>query len=561
MHNSPPQSSPLLSNLSSIITTQGYISPSIENLSFLMNSSPTIKNLLTFSLNALSNYNSLKQAKSSLSFYNLYQDKIQHYHNLKQTKENKLKELQSKRQLLSKLKSKKAELLSTNRSLLSTINAHSNKETFSNIKAKILSLGQLKVTSLLKQLNNFAALENVKYDHCYFGKDYHNKAITTQNTVEFDINQHLQNTSHELSIINNDSLLSNVNDTTSQPVPLPKLSVDDVMKYTPITQDAYAKEIQQKLRVLMQHKSSSSSNNDDAISLSTCSNNNNCINDITNTFKDIVNAVITDIQKEEERISLQYNETAETYNDAIASTQSENKTLITTHNIPQAHIQIIKQLTLGKIFKDLSRSYQQFNDVADEFELPKCFISKDTPLKFAHLANIIKTYKKLLMRTDGFILKRLLPLGVCLEDKCTDMWNVIHTENDYFIKMNYNTFTNNNNNTICDINDYKYDKHILKEFNVYSKYDIYTYFCKYLYHYKYMNTCSTNIKRKTDLIYNNKYYQTFLKQSKDTLKEVETFIKGVNYNQEYKLMYNKSLIPQMAMLINEFKDIKYISYS
>jgi hypothetical protein len=141
------------------------------------------------------------------------------------------------------------------------------------------------------------------------------------------------------------------------------------------------------------------------------------------------------------------------------------------------------------------------------------------------------------------------------------MWNVIHTENDYFIKMNYNTFTNNNNNTICDISDYKYDKHRLKEFNVYSKYDIYTYFCKYLYHYKYMNTCSTNIKRKTDLIYNNKYYQTFLKQSKDTLKEVETFIKGVNYNQEYKLMYNKSLIPQMEMLINEFKDIKYISYS
>ena len=76
-----------------------------------------------------------------------------------------------------------------------------------------------------------------------------------------------------------------------------------------------------------------------------------------------------------------------------------------------------------------------------------------------------------------------------------------------------------------------------------------------------MNTCNTNIKRKTDLIYNNKHYQTYLKQSKDTLKEVETFIKGVNYNQEYKLMYNKSLIPQMEMLINEFKDIKYISYS
>ena len=560
MHNPPPQPSPILSHLSSIITTQGYISPSLESLSFLMNSSPTINNLLTFSLNALSNYSSLKQAKSSLSFYTLYQDKIQHHHNLKQTKETKLKHLQSKRQVLSLLKSKKAELASTNRSLLSTITAHSNKETFSNIKAKILSLGQLKLSSLLKQLNTFAALENVKYDHCYFGNDYHNKAITTRNAVEFDINQHLQNTSHELSIINNDSLLSNVNDTTSQPVPLPKLSIDDVMKYTPITQDAYAKEIQQKLRVLMQHKSSPS-NEDDAISLSTCSNNNNCNSDINNTFKDIVNAVITDIQKEEERISLQYNETAETYNNAITSAQRENKTLLTTRNVPQAHIQIIKRLALGKIFKDLSRSYQQFNDVADEFELPRCFISKDTPLKFVHLANVIKTYKKLLMRTDGFILKRLLPLGVCLEDKCTDMWNVIHTENDYFIKMNYNTFTNNNNNTHCDINEYKYDKHILKEFNVYSKYDIYTYFCKYLYHYKYITTCSNNIKRKTDLIYNNKHYQTYMKQSKETLKEVEAFVNGVNYNQEYKLMYNKTLIPCMEMLINEFKDIKYISYS
>ena len=524
-----------------------------------MNSSPTINNLLTFSLNTLSNYSSLKQAKSSLSFYTLYQDKIRHHQALKQAKESKLQHLQSKRQVLSALKSKKAELASANRALLSTITEHSNKETFSNIKAKILSLGQLKLTALSKQLSNFASLENVKYDHCYFGNDYHNKAITTQNAVEFDINQHLLHTSHELSIVNNDSLLSSVNDTTSQPVPLPKLSVEDVMKYTPITQDAYAKEIQQKLRVLMQHKSSS--NEDDAISLSACSNNNNCNSDMTNTFKDIVNAVIAEIQKEEERISLQFNETAETYNDAIASVQRENQTLITMHSVPQGHVQIIKQLALGKVFKDLSRSYQPFNDVADEFELPRCFISKDTSLKFAHLANVVKTYKKLLMRTDGFILKRLLPLGVCLEDKCTDMWNVIQTENDYFMKMNYNTFSNSDSSTNCDISDYKYDKHILKEFNVYSKYDVYTYFCKYLHHYKYISTCSNDIKRKTDMVYNNKQYQMYMKQGKEILKDVEAFVRGVNFGQEYKLFYDKTLLPHMEILINEFKDIKYISYS
>ena len=123
--------------------------------------------------------------------------------------------------------------------------------------------------------------------------------------------------------------------------------------------------------------------------------------------------------------------------------------------------------------------YVKFEDNIEEFILPKCFIENDTSEKISFYQNVLITYRKFLSRTDNFIIKRLFPLGILLEEKYTDFINSIQTEIDYFVKLNLNSLKKNQLYSIQDyynnkfsLKKYKYDKNILSAFNIHCKYDL-----------------------------------------------------------------------------------------
>lgn len=556
---------------------KGYVLPSKQNVSLLL-ANKEISKVLLFCKEHIEKYKENKAIKDKLKFYQMYQDKIANLYSLTEKKKKLTDLLKAKKEKLIQLKKDKELLSSKNDSILQVIHKKQNDELLSDIKCKIITIATNPITELFNSIDKYLFIENYKYDHCYFGKNNHNNAIKShENDKPFNINEYINEASSHISLINQSSLLqqssmSNTSKTQNniQLVPLPKMIKEEIEQYTQFTQDEYLDEITKMLYTLSLAKDSKDKN---ALSLSLSSiksnnttKNNEILNENKSIFTSIINRFNEEIQKEEKDLSVSYNENKKNcyYNEI----EEENNKLIKLYHIPQEIIKKINDVVRKKLAKDIMNEYVKFEDNIEEFILPKCIIENDTSEKISFYQNVLITYRKFLSRTDNFIIKRLFPLGILLEEKYTDFINSIQTEIDYFVKLNLNCLKKNQLYSQKDyfsnklsLKKYKYDKNILSVFNIHSKYDLISLYFKLKDKETQKEKSNDEIKAITDIIYSKTSYVKDIKSSNDSVKGIDNFIKGYNFEQEYKIFPHYESLEIAKELIGQYYNIDHILYS
>ena len=555
---------------------KGYVLPSKQNVSLLL-ANKDISKVLLFCKEHIEKYMKNKAIKDKLKFYQMYQDKIANLYSLSEKKKKLAELFKAKKEKLLQLKRDKEILSSKNDCILQVIHKKQNDELLSDIKCKIITIATNPITELFNSIDKYPFIENFKYDHCYFGKNNHNNAIKAhENDKPFNINEYINEASSHISLINQSSLLqqSSISNTSktqnSQLVPLPKMTTEEIEKYTQFTQDEYLDEVTKMLYTLSLAKESKDKN---ALSLSLSSiksnnttKNNEILNENKSIFTSIINRFNEEIQKEEKDLSVSYNENKK--NCFYSEIEEENNKLIKVYHIPQEVIKTINDIVRKKLAKDIMNEYVKFEDNIEEFILPKCFIENNTSEKISFYQNVLITYRKFLSRTDNFIIKRLFPLGILLEEKYTDFINSIQTEIDYFVKLNLNSLKKNQLYSIQDyynnkfsLKKYKYDKNILSAFNIHCKYDLISLYFKTKDKETQNEKNNDEIKSITDIIYSKTSFVKDMKSSNDSMKDIDDFIKEYNFEQEYKLFPHYESTQIAKDLLDLFYNVDHILYS
>lgn len=567
----------LVDRIIEINKNKGYVLPSKQNISLLLNN-PEVKKVFQFCVEKFEQYQTKKKIKEKIHFYKLYQDKISLLYEQNKKKETLLKILEEKKELLNKIKQQKKELSESSTNMLHVINDNQKEELLSDIKNKIISIATTPMNNLLNSFDKFQFIENFKYDHCYFGKNKHNEPISEKENEKgnFNIMNYINEAASHISLINQSSLLqqSNMTNTSNntnnnQLVPLPKLSPEDIVKYTQLTQEDFFDQINQILKQLTLI-TEDKKDNALTLSLSSVQSKNTSVIDKEKQeenkkiFKKIIQNFTEELQKEEKEISALFNKNKKI--DLISEISKENAQLIKAYHISPKIVQIINDIVRKKLAKDIVNEYHKFEDSIEEFSLPKCFIDKDTNDKIMFYHNVMRTYKRFVLRTDNFINKRLFPLGLMLEEKYTDFINTIQTEFDYFIKLQLKHLKQNQDNTNLQQNKYslskfKYDKLILSSLNISSKYDIFSLFFKYYYQLDKIEKQREKNKIETDSIYTNSDYLSYIQIFENCIPQIEKFLNNFNFNQEYKLFPNDNLVKETQLLFDEYKNINHIIYS
>lgn len=567
----------LVERIIEINKNKGYVLPSKQNIILLLNN-PEVKKVFQFCVEKFEQYQTKKKIKEKIHFYKLYQDKISLLYEQNKKKETLLKILEEKKELLNKIKQQKKELSESNTNMLHVINDNQKEELLSDIKNKIISIATTPMNNLLNSFDKFQFIENFKYDHCYFGKNKHNEPISEKENEKgnFNIMNYINEAASHISLINQSSLLqqSNMTNTSNnsnnnQLVPLPKLSPEDIVKYTQLTQEDFFDQINQILKLLTLI-TGDKKDNALTLSLSSVQSKNTSVIDKEKQeenkkiFKKIIQNFTEELQKEEKEISALFNKNKKI--DLISEISKENAQLIKAYHISPKIVQIINDIVRKKLAKDIVNEYHKCEDSIEEFSLPKCFIDKDTNDKIMFYHNVMRTYKRFVLRTDNFINKRLFPLGLMLEEKYTDFINTIQTEFDYFIKLQLKHLKQNQGDINLQQNKYslskfKYDKLILSSLNISSKYDVFSLFFKYYYQLDKIEKQREKNKIETDSIYTNSDYLSYIQIFENCIPQIEKFLNDFNFNQEYKLFPNDNLVNETRLLFNEYKNINHIIYS
>lgn len=567
----------LVERIIEINKNKGYVLPSKQNIILLLNN-PEVKKVFQFCVEKFEQYQTKKKIKEKIHFYKLYQDKISLLYEQNKKKETLLKILEEKKELLNKIKQQKKELSESSTNMLHVINDNQKEELLSDIKNKIISIATTPMNNLLNSFDKFQFIENFKYDHCYFGKNKHNEPISEKENEKgnFNIMNYINEAASHISLINQSSLLqqSNMTNTSNnsnnnQLVPLPKLSPEDIVKYTQLTQEDFFDQINQILKLLTLI-TGDKKDNALTLSLSSVQSKNTSVIDKEKQeenkkiFKKIIQNFTEELQKEEKEISGLFNKNKKM--DLISEISKENAQLIKAYHISPKIVQIINDIVRKKLAKDIVNEYHKFEDIIEEFSLPKCFIDKDTNDKIMFYHNVMRTYKRFVLRTDNFINKRLFPLGLMLEEKYTDFINTIQTEFDYFIKLQLKHLKQNQGDINLQQNKYslskfKYDKLILSSLNISSKYDVFSLFFKYYYQLDKIEKQREKNKIETDSIYTNSDYLSYIQIFENCIPQIEKFLNDFNFNQEYKLFPNDNVVKETQLLFNEYKNINHIIYS
>ena len=403
----------------------------------------------------------------------------------------------------------------------------------------------------------------------------------------------------QISFINASNDISNINDSKiNQIINLPKLTEEDINKYTKYSQKLFFDKTINELKMIkdsMNTKEEKSKNKKDEqislISITSMNSNNDKLqkskeiiavenkakqkiknkNEEQNYkefFSEISTKFKNDIQKEEFNISKNYTDKIKeenndiTYNQALDElkiNQKENKSKINSE-IWQKIVDISKV----RLIKDINNKYLKTenkninSEKIKEIIIPKCIIEKNPQDTLNFYRNVINTYKKYKQRTNNFINKRLLPGLLLLDEKYTDFITTLINEYDYFVKLNFENMKEDNEN-IYSLKKFKYDLNLLKKNGIKSKYDLFGLYIS--------NIFMKDIILENDKIMNEfkkgktlEIYLENIKKNNDIKKNIGKFIKGNVFNEDLNLYFNKNELNLIHQYLKEFLNIDYIKY-
>ena len=547
----------LIEKLIPILDNKGIVIPSKQDLNLLLENND-MKKIFQFFIEEYENNLTNKIIKKKVNFYSLNQKDIEKYFNSIEKNIILKNQIEEKKKRLLELKNKRNKISNKNKEELNTLKKYKKKELLSDIKNKIISLAINPIETLKKNLEKNFQIENYKYNHCYFSNNNPEKNLDNESEKEnFNIIEYLNQVSSQISIFDESTFLnqtsqSKLENKNNQIIQLPKLKKEEIEKYTKLNQNTFFSEI---FKILNQIENISPNNNL-VISNSTIQN----LKEIEEDMKilsEIKKNYLEEIQNEEKNISNEYNNL--TKNNLYSDIENENNELIKLYKIDKNVYKKICEITLEKVYKDLLKRNISNQQIIDQYILPNCIVDPETNQKIIYYRNCIYTYNKFKNRTNNFLVKRLLPLNVLIEEKYTDFINTISTEFDYFKKLKYNIFKNNDKNKYS-LKLFKYNEEILQKYQIYSKFDLFTLYSKFLFKKKEINENNQKIKEYTDMIYNNKSFQKYSKNGNYLLNGMKIFFGNQNFNEEYRLNNDEDYLSIIQKLIEEFNNIEYMSY-
>ena len=581
-----------------------------------------IKNLISFTLTKHTEIEQELIKRKKVSFYFVNNQKIDEYIKLKSVNEGKNKKLLELKEKINKIKEQRKNYNTKNEELLKEINDQEKKDKLARVKLKILNnTNSSLILDLKNEYKKYTYINGYKYSHLYARK---NIGAIIENESEEDENEIKENfnkikddkilnvekikdedntedkkgkNEEQISFISlND--MSSLNDSKiNQIVNLPKLSQEEIIKYTKYSQKLFFEKTITQLRTiknaLTNSLDDSSKNNKkedksviSMISDSSKSNDNKLqkskdIIAIENKvkqkikkedeaqwnksfFTEISDKFKNDIQIEELKVSKNYrNRMIEENNDItykqaleeMNNLKKENNNKI-NNKIWQRIIDISKVKLIIDINDKFIKNKNIKNEKINEIIIPKCIIEKNPQDTLNFYKNVINTYKKYKLRTNNFITKRLFPCLLLLDEKYTDFLTTLINEYDYFSKLNFEKMKAEGDN-IYSLRKFKYDANLLKKNGINNKYDLFGFYISSIF-LKKITFDNENIINQINNDNTLKKFEETNKKSSDIVKTISNFIKNIKFNEDLNLNFNKEELSLVYDYMKEFLNIDYI---
>ena len=596
--------------------------PKDESIKILLQNDD-IKNMISYTLNKHSEIEQEIKIKKKVSFYFINNQKIDEYIKLKSLHHEKINKISDLKNKLQKIKEQRNIYTTKNETILQEIKDQEKNDKLARIKLKILNnTNNTAIIDLKNEYKKYLYINGYKYSHMYPKK---NIGAIIENENEDDLNEAKENfdkikddkilnedndnkikekNEEQISFISlNDISSSSINDSKiNQIINLPKLSQEEVEKYTKYSQKLFFEKIISELNLI---KSSLASNpekklnkkeNTDktdeksVISMISESSKSKMDNKLQKPkeiiavenkikqrikkedevqlqkafFSEISEKFKNDIQIEELNVSKNYKNKIIEENDDITYKQALEEINILqkknsdkiNNNIFQKIIDITKVKLIIDINDKFIKNKNLKNEKINEIIIPKCIIEKNPQDTLNFYKNVINTYKKYKQRTNNFITKRLFPSLLLLDEKYTDFLTTLINEYDYFSKLNFANMKTEGDN-VYSLKKFKYDENLLKKNGIRNKYDLFGFYLSNIFLKKIILDNDTVV----NLLNNSKALKNFFeinKKNGDIIKNISNFIKNAQFNEDLNLNFNKEELSLIYDYIKEFLNIDYI---
>ena len=624
MNNINTQEEQILSLLHKKLDKKHINIPKDESIKILLQNDD-IKNMISYTLNKHSEIEQEIKIKKKVSFYFINNQKIDEYIKLKSLHHEKINKISDLKNKLQKIKEQRNIYTTKNETILQEIKYQEKNDKLARIKLKILNnTNNTAIIDLKNEYKKYLYINGYKYSHMYPKK---NIGAIIENENEDDLNEAKENfdkikddkilnedndndnkikekNEEQISFISlNDISSSSINDSKiNQIINLPKLSQEEVEKYTKYSQKLFFEKIISELNLIKsalasnpEKKLNKKENTDktdekSVISMISESSKSKMDNKLQKPkeiiavenkikqrikkedevqlqkafFSEISEKFKNDIQIEELNVSKNYKNKIIEENDDITYKQALEEINILqkknsdkiNNNIFQKIIDITKVKLIIDINDKFIKNKNLKNEKINEIIIPKCIIEKNPQDTLNFYKNVINTYKKYKQRTNNFITKRLFPSLLLLDEKYTDFLTTLINEYDYFSKLNFTNMKTEGDN-VYSLKKFKYDENLLKKNGIRNKYDLFGFYLSNIFLKKIILDNDTVV----NLLNNSKALKHFFeinKKNGDIIKNISNFIKNAQFNEDLNLNFNKEELSLIYDYIKEFLNIDYI---
>ena len=624
MNNINTQEEQILSQLHKKLDKKHINIPKDESIKILLQNDD-IKNMISYTLNKHSEIEQEIKIKKKVSFYFINNQKIDEYIKLKSLHHEKINKISDLKNKLQKIKEQRNIYTTKNETFLQEIKDQEKNDKLARIKLKILNnTNNTAIIDLKNEYKKYLYINGYKYSHMYPKK---NIGAIIENENEDDLNEAKENfdkikddkilnedndndnkikekNEEQISFISlNDISSSSINDSKiNQIINLPKLSQEEVEKYTKYSQKLFFEKIISELNLIKsalasnpEKKLNKKENTDktdekSVISMISESSKSKMDNKLQKPkeiiavenkikqrikkedevqlqkafFSEISEKFKNDIQIEELNVSKNYKNKIIEENDDITYKQALEEINILqkknsdkiNNNIFQKIIDITKVKLIIDINDKFIKNKNLKNEKINEIIIPKCIIEKNPQDTLNFYKNVINTYKKYKQRTNNFITKRLFPSLLLLDEKYTDFLTTLINEYDYFSKLNFANMKTEGDN-VYSLKKFKYDENLLKKNGIRNKYDLFGFYLSNIFLKKIIldNDSVVNLLNNSKAL---KHFFEINKNNGDIIKNISNFIKNAQFNEDLNLNFNKEELSLIYDYIKEFLNIDYI---
>ena len=246
--------------------------PKDESIKILLQNDD-IKNMISYTLNKHSEIEQEIKIKKKVSFYFINNQKIDEYIKLKSLHHEKINKISDLKNKLQKIKEQRNIYTTKNETILQEIKDQEKNDKLARIKLKILNnTNNTAIIDLKNEYKKYLYINGYKYSHMYPKK---NIGAIIENENEDDLNEAKENfdkikddkilnedndndnkikekNEEQISFISlNDISSSSINDSKiNQIINLPKLSQEEVEKYTKYSQKLFFEKIISELNLI-----------------------------------------------------------------------------------------------------------------------------------------------------------------------------------------------------------------------------------------------------------------------------------------------------------------------